>query len=172
MGKKGQTIIFYGHGKGKTSAAIGTAIRSIQAGRKVAFLQFIKGNWITNEEKFLSRQDNIKFVKFGAGFVRNKKSIKHKKAFLKGIGRAVEILENNKYDLVVLDEILTGLELGLISSREIELLLSKKPLALDLVLTGRKATKKIVELSDTASEIKKIKHIFDNKVLAKKGLDF
>ena len=91
---------------------------------------------------------------------------------MKGIGRAVEILENNKYDLVVLDEILTGLELGLISSREIELLLSKKPLALDLVLTGRKATKKIVELSDTASEIKKIKHIFDNKVLAKKGLDF
>lgn len=166
----GLVIAFYGDGKGKTSAAIGTLIRSVSSGRKSAFLQFVKGDWVTNEEKFLRKIDGVLFEKLGKGFV-NENPLKHVKAAKEALGRAGEILKSD-YDLVVLDEILTALELNIVTVESIIKLLNLRKKTCDLVITGLKLPDEVMSRCDIATQMKKKKHIFDKGVLAKNGIDF
>lgn len=166
----GLVIAFYGDGKGKTSAAIGTAVRSISLGRKVAFLQFIKGDWETNEERFFRQIQDLHFEKLGKGFV-NENPEKHRTACRTALKRAKEVLRSD-FELVILDEILTALELKLITAQDVEKVISSKKKTCDLVLTGRIMPKTIEKKVDILTQMKKKKHIFDKGILAKNGIDF
>lgn len=166
----GLVIAFYGDGKGKTSAAIGTMIRSIALGRKTALLQFIKGDWTTNEENFFGKIDGVIFEKLGKGFV-NENPQKHVRAAKGALARAQEVLKS-EIDLVVLDEVLTAYELNIVTVKEIEKLLRARKKNCDLVITGRALPDDIALKCDIVTRMQKKKHIFDQGVLAKNGIDF
>lgn len=166
----GLTIAFYGDGKGKTSAAIGTAVRSLMLNRRIAFLQFIKGDWQTNEELFFKSNKDVVFEKLGNGFV-NGNFLKHKSSCSLALQRASAVLKDG-FDLVILDEILTAFELDLIDEKQILRVITAKPIKCDLVLTGRKMSETIIKECDIVTQMKKKKHIFDKGTLAKNGIDF
>ena len=172
---KGQTIIYYGMGKGKTTAGIGLCIRALGAGLRVVFLQFIKKE-ISSEIKILYKLKNLKVEVGGKGFYKifgdQKPKAEHKKAAKKLFAKAGNYLKNSKVDLLVLDEILDAVEYDLIPEKELVDFILKKPDNVTLVLTGHKVSAKLVKIADVVTEMKKIKHIYDKRVVAQFGIDF
>jgi cob(I)alamin adenosyltransferase len=175
---KGLTIIFTGEGKGKTSAAMGTALRAAGYKRRVLVLQFVK-MWFTGEkEGFKGLEPFVEFLQMGEGFVQimgdQKDPEVHKQAALAALAVARERMQSGNYDLVVLDEIIGSEVGGLIPAGSCVDLIKTKPEALDLVLTGRHAETLtgLIELADTVTEMVKVKHPYDAGILAKKGIDF
>lgn len=166
-------LTFYGKGKGKTSCALGIALRASGHNRSVLFCQFIKSDWQTGEDLAIGKIKNIKHKKFGLGFVgpqdSPQKTREHQEAIREGI---VYLKENAKrYDLVILDEILVAISLRLIKAKEV-ISVIKANSGPDYILTGRPKNKEINNLSDLASRIDKIKHPFDLGVKAKQGIDW
>ncbi len=170
--------IFTGNGKGKTTSAIGQALRVIGQGKKAAILQFIKSRkWPTGEEKAISFFGSRFYLyKGGRGFVGimgDKLPRKvHKEAAQKLLKKAEKIILSKKFDLVILDEINVALSLRLISLRNLLSLIKKNPSQIDLILTGRSAPKKLIQMADLATEFKEIKHPFQKGVWGKKGREF
>jgi cob(I)alamin adenosyltransferase len=173
--QKGLTIVYTGQGKGKTTASLGLAIRSRARNNKVLFLQFIKGPWLSSEIKVLKKLGVIVKI-FGQGFVGilgdKKPKQGHKKSAQKALDFVRRAFESNKFDLIVLDEILIAQKLGLISESDILKLIRTKPKKLNLVLTGRGATSKIKSAADLVTEMKAIKHPYFKGIKARKGLDY
>lgn len=164
--------IYTGEGKGKTTAAIGLAVRALGAGLKVAFLQFFKPD--TSSEVLILKQfePNLFYQNFGEGkFVRGKVNQSLKDNLLKGWTLAKKLIKEGSYDLVILDEIFYVLEWGIINLKEFLEVLKEKADKVEVVLTGRKAPQEIVEMADLVSEVKKVKHYFDRGVLARKGIE-
>jgi len=170
--------VFTGNGKGKTTSAIGQAIRVIGQGRRVAMFQFIKSKeWETGEEKTISSFGKIfSLEKGGSGFVgimgdKLPKKVHEKTAknFLKKIKKAVA---RKKLDLVILDEINVALFLKLISIKDVLSLIKIIPPSTDIILTGRNAPKKIKQIADLVTEFKAIKHPFDKGVAGTKGREY
>lgn len=172
---KGQTIIYYGMGKGKTTAAVGLAIRALGAGLRVVFLQFIKKE-ISSEIKVLYKLKDLKVEIGGKGFFKilgdQRPKTEHKKASNKLFKKAKNYLQDPKIDFLILDEVLDCVEYGLISEIELVDFILKKPENITLVLTGHKVSKKITKIADVVTEMKKIKHIYDKGVVAQFGIDF
>lgn len=183
-------LIFTGNGKGKTTAALGQGLRAVGDGKKVLMIQFIKGPWKSGEEIAVKKfDDNFKIIKGGLGFVGilGDKLLfgDHQKAAeetwelakieilsgLPGQGRAGQ----GKWDLVILDEINNALHLNLLSLNEVFDFLrdfrtkSEKP---DIILTGRDANAKLVELADLVTEMREIKHPYKKGEEAKKGIEY
>ena len=163
--EKGLVIVFTGNGKGKTTAALGMGLRTLGHGYKVAIIQFIKGAWTTGEKKlFESFSNKIEWRSLGAGFTwetqnRNKDQLLVKKAW----EAAKEYMRNESYKLVILDEINIAIKLGYISTEEIITFIKNLNLNKNLchvILTGRGATKEIIEFADLVTEMKLIKHPF------------
>ena len=163
--KKGLVIVFTGNGKGKTTAALGMGLRTLGHGYKVAIIQFIKGAWTSGEKKAFEEFSNkIEWRSLGAGFTwetqnRNEDQFLVKKAW----EAAKEYMRNESYKLVILDEINIALKLGYIHSEEIitfikDLNMNKN--YCHVVLTGRGASKEIIEFADLVTEMKLIKHPF------------
>lgn len=201
IAKKGLIIAHIGDGKGKTTAAIGLAVRAAGAGLKVLILQFVKakkpkdgkklqsGEWpLSSEIEFLQyvqdsclrRNDGglgqIDCEQVGEGFVgilgdKKEREI-HIKEAIRGLERAREIIISKKYDLIILDEILSAVELDLLKEQDVIDLISYKPENLHLVITGHKRFKKIFSLCDTVTEMKMLKHAYYQGVLAQKGIDY
>ncbi|MCR4429043.1 MAG: cob(I)yrinic acid a,c-diamide adenosyltransferase [Caldiserica bacterium] len=171
---KGLTIVITGDGKGKTTAALGMALRSAGHGMKSLMIQFIKDQEAGEHLaiKFLSPY--LEIIRCGRGFVRKEKGdLKiHKEAAVRGLNLAQEKMESGNYDLIILDEIFPALTLGLISLEEILSLIARKPERTHLILTGRGAPKEVIDLADTVSEIREIKHAFRKGIPAKKGIEF
>ena len=172
---KGQTILYYGFGKGKTTAAIGLSIRAIGAGLKVVFLQFIKEE-NSSEIKILKKIPNFIIEVGGRGFYKirgdQKPPSTHKKAAAKLFRKAQEYLKEKDSDILILDEILDCIEYELLSKKELIDFILKKPDTKTLVLTGHKAPKEIIKLCDVVSEMRKVKHIYDKGIMAQLGIDF
>ncbi len=166
-------LTFYGEGKGKTSAALGIALRASGYGKKILFCQFIKGNWDTGEDKALKRIKNLIHKKFGLGFVKKGDSEQKRLKDIKAAQAGFDFVKTNtmKYDIVILDEILIAIELGFIKKTDLLIFLKNNPNC-DYVLTGRPKINEIIEISDYVSEIKKFKHPFDRGIIAKKGIDY
>lgn len=164
-------LVFTGDGKGKTSASVGTVIRALGSGWSCCFIQFIKGPWSSGEQNVLESL-GVEFHKVGEGFYKilndNKPEVVHRNAAVKGLELFKEKV--NKFDLIVLDEVLVAVSEGLLSEEELikVLKLNKK----HVILTGRGATNKIIGLANYVSEVRKVKHPFDSGVLALKGLDY
>jgi len=173
---KGLVLVFTGNGKGKTSAALGTALRAAGHDLNVYIMQFVKGNWSYGEEKILKNIPGIEMERKGYGFVGimgDKIPMeKHKQAAREALERVEEIIDNDKYDLVILDEINVALDLGLVDITDVIKMIEKKPTKLHLVLTGRKAPIDIVKRADVVSEIIDTKHPFGDGIDAVKGIDF
>ena len=163
--EKGLVIVFTGNGKGKTTAALGMGLRTLGNGYKVVIIQFIKGAWTTGEKKaFENFSNKIEWKSLGAGFTwetqnRNKDQFLVKKAW----ESAKEYMRNESYKLVILDEINIAIKLGYINTEEIITFIKTLNMNKNLchvILTGRGASKEIIEFADLVTEMKLIKHPF------------
>jgi cob(I)alamin adenosyltransferase len=163
--------VYTGNGKGKTTAAIGLAIRAAGAGKKVFIGQFIKGKSYS-ELKTLKRIKNIKVEQFGRGcFIRRRPDIKDIEAAQKGLEKLKKVI-SEKFDVVILDEINIALKLGLLETSEVLKFIRKTPKKIELILTGRSAPSEILKAADLISEIKEIKHYYKKGLKARRGIEY
>ena len=172
--KKGLVQAYYGDGKGKTTAVIGLAVRAAGAGFKVFFQQFLK----TNDSSELGVLKNVGNIKVGDApavlpfyFMMNDKQKEQYNRY------AASLLKNaaasaSEYDLIVLDEILDCLALGIISEKTLSEFIAARPQGLELALTGHSIGDKLSELCDYVTEVKAIKHPFEKGQAARKGIEF
>ena len=177
MSEKGLVIVYTGNGKGKTTAALGMALRAVGYEHKVCMLQFIKGSWHYGEiDSSKKLEPNFELIPVGKGFVGilddNSPREEHEKYAAEAVKICREKIFSGKYDIVILDEVNYAINLDLIDVQEIIKIIKEKPSELDLVLTGRNVKDEIVELADLVTEMKEIKHPFKSGIKAKKGIDF
>jgi len=177
MSEKGLVIVYTGNGKGKTTAALGMALRASGYEYKVCMLQFIKGSWHYGEiDSSKKLEPNFELIPVGKGFVGilddNSPREEHEKYAIEAVKVCREKIFSEKYDIVILDEVNYAINLGLIDVQEIIKIIKEKPANLDLVLTGNHAKEEIIELADLVTEMKEIKHPFQSGIKAKKGIDF
>ena len=175
--KKGLIQIYTGDGKGKTTAALGVALRAAGHGKKTLIVQFIKSFQNYGEIKFVKKYHcGIAIKILGKGYVKIKGDRypfeEHVKTAKKALQYAEEQILSKKYDIVVLDEINIALDKKLITIQEIVDLIQQKPPDLHIILTGRSAPKKLIQLADLVSEVKEIKHPFRKGILAQKGIEY
>lgn len=193
--KKGLVICNIGAGKGKTTAAFGTCIRASGAGMSVHIMQFVKakkrddqdhrkeGEWpLSAEIDFLNAITipegfgKITNEQVGLGFVGilgdTKEKEIHITAAREGLERAKEVLKSEKYDVVFLDELVSALEVGLISEDDIVEVIKTKPEQTHLIITGHNKYEKILELCDMVTEMKMIQHPYYKGILAQRGIDY
>ncbi len=181
--KDSVVIVYTGEGKGKTSAAVGLMARALGNRWNVAFIQFIK-YWGVGEHVFIRDimplyKDQLFFHKGGKGFYKagdlSEKHItetQHKKAAIDTYKVAMECATGGKYDLVICDEINNAVHDELLSEKQLEELIKKRSPKTSLCLTGRNFPDKLLVHADIATNMTKIKHHFDDKFLANKGIDF
>ena len=174
--KKGLLIVFTGDGKGKTTASLGMALRTIGHGYKVAIIQFIKGGWTTGEEKALKNfSTNISWHSLGEGFTwETQDRIRDEKLVQEAWQLAKKYIKNESYKLIILDEINIATKLGYLVSEEIiTFLKSLKNRKNHIVLTGRGASDSIVNYADLVTEMKLLKHPFKEQgIKAQKCIEF
>ena len=174
--KKGLLIVFTGNGKGKTTAALGMALRTIGHGYKVAIIQFIKGGWTTGEEKALKNlSSKISWHSLGEGFTwETQDRIRDEKLVQGAWELAKEYIRNESYKLIILDEVNIATKLGYLASEEIiTFLKSLNNRKNHIVLTGRGASDSIINYADLVTEMKLIRHPFKEQgIKAQKCVEF
>jgi cob(I)alamin adenosyltransferase len=171
----GLVIVFTGNGKGKTTAAMGMALRAWGQGLKILMLQFIKGGNRYGELKAAENLPGFEIVPMGEGFVRDAPDDKmagHRQAAREAVSRAREEIASGGWDMIILDEINYALGFGLISEEEVLELIDIKPPVLHLVLTGRGAADKVIEKADLVTEMREVKHPYAKGIKAQKGVEF
>ena len=176
----GLVQIFYGNGKGKTTSALGTALRACGNGYKVHLIQFMKNGTgdveidFPGEIKALEKFQNFSYKRFGSGtWIIGKPKPHHIEKVNKALNYLKHSFQNKNYDIIIADEILYAIQLDLLKEQQIIELIKSKPKNKELILTGSHIPyPKIFELADLVTEIKKIKHPFDKGVLARKGLEY
>ena len=171
--------IYTGDGKGKTTAAMGLALRACGAKKHVAILQFMKKGDSSEIKAIKKYKLPIDVFAFGIGFCGilgdKKPKSEHQKAAEKGLKKTELIIKSNKYDLIILDEINVAIDLELIDVDSVISILKpvdRSPSSVDIILTGRNAHTKLKKLADLISNIKKEKHYFDKNIPARKGIEF
>ncbi|MBO8241556.1 cob(I)yrinic acid a,c-diamide adenosyltransferase [Prochlorococcus marinus XMU1410] len=174
--KKGLLIVFTGNGKGKTTASLGMALRTIGHGYKVAIIQFIKGGWTTGEEKALKYfSSNLSWHSLGEGFTwETQDRIRDEKLVQEAWQLAKKYIQNESYKLIILDEINIATKLGYLAPEEIiTFLKSLNNRKNHIVLTGRGASDSIINYADLVTEMKLIKHPFKEQgIKAQKCVEF
>ena len=169
---KGYIQIYTGEGKGKTTAALGLTLRAVGAGKKVLFAQFVKGQKYSEIKAIEQFLPNVVLKQYGLKFFIDKlpseEDIKSAKA---GLTELAEIIKSSDYDIIVLDEVNIALYYDLFSVEElIEILMNKKE-ETELILTGRYAPQELIEIADLVTEMKEIKHYYQQGVIARKGIE-
>ncbi|MDJ0924159.1 MAG: cob(I)yrinic acid a,c-diamide adenosyltransferase [Acidimicrobiia bacterium] len=166
-------IVNTGDGKGKTSAAMGIALRGVARGWRVGVVQFIKSaKWKTGESKLADRL-GIDWWNTGDGWTWEADDLETSAR----LGReawalATQLIGAGDHQLLVLDEITYPMTLGWIDTGEVVNVITNRPSGVNVVLTGRDAPDEILAIADTATEMRKIKHVYDQGIAAKKGIDF
>ena len=173
--EKGLIEVYIGDGKGKTTAVIGLICRAIGHNLNVCYIYFHKNpeKWGYGEFKVLKKigVNTFGFAKEHPHFNKVEKE-KLREECLKGIEFIKKIYKEKKYDIVICDEILISLRDGFLKEEEILEIMEEKPENIELILTGRYATEKIIKKADLVSEIKKIKHPYDKGIKSRKGIEF
>jgi cob(I)alamin adenosyltransferase len=172
--KKGLVYVFTGEGKGKTSAGMWTAVRAALDGQEVAIVHWYKeARWPTTDQKIKDLLPNLHDYLMGSGFYKlptdHASSDEHKASALAALAKAGELLET--VDVLVLDEIINAVSDGLLDEDTVLDLVGSRGTT-HLILTGRGASRVLIDIADLVTEMKKIKHPFDKGKLAVKGLDF
>jgi len=172
----GLVIVYTGKGKGKTTAALGLALRAAGHRMKTLMVQFIKGAWRSGEvegAKLLSPY--LEVLPMGKGFVKTalgKPGRAHRTAARDALQFSSEAIRSGKYDIIVLDEINVALHLGLLKLETVLELIEKKPTRLTLVFTGEPAHPRIIEKADLVTRMELVKHPFQKNIKAKLGIDY
>jgi cob(I)alamin adenosyltransferase len=176
-GKRGLIIVYTGDGKGKTTAALGMALRAIGRGWNVLMVQFMKGTWRYGEldaAKQLAPQFEI--VPMGKGFYKilddHYTEEQHRQAALAALEFAREKMLSGAYDLLILDEANNALSTGLLPLEAVLQFLDAKPSDFHIVLTGRGAPQALIDRADLVTEMREVKHPYQKGILAQKGIDF
>jgi len=170
----GLVHVYTGNGKGKTTAALGLALRAVGHGLKVYMIQFMKGS-IDYGELIASRQiQNLTIKQFGRAEFVDKENPKEVDISLaeKALSHAKIVLAERKYDVVILDEINVALEWKLINLNDVIELIQQRPTNVELILTGRYAPPKIIAIADLVTEMKERKHPYQKGIEARKGIDY
>jgi cob(I)alamin adenosyltransferase len=172
--EKGLVQVYTGNGKGKTSAAFGLALRATGRGLKVCIIQFIKGGFDYGELYVADKLPGLKLKAFGRGkFVSEKKPDKEDVDLAEeALKTAEEAVKSREYDVIVLDEVNVALNLKLIRTERVLQLIKEKPAQTELVLTGRKAPKEIIEAADLVTEMVEVKHPYNKGFKARKGIEY
>ena len=173
----GLIVVNTGDGKGKTTAALGTALRACGHGLKVVMIQFIKGPWKSGEQISAGRlAPEFELIKAGKGFYKimgdRLPEEVHREAAEEGFRLAEEKLLSGEYDLVILDEINNAVSDGLLGLDQVLSLVDRKPPQVHLILTGRNAHERLIERAHLVTEMREIKHPYRQGLLAQKGIDF
>lgn len=174
---RGLVAVHTGDGKGKTTAALGTALRAVGYGKRVCVIQFIKGDWHYGELDGARRlEPELEWIRAGIGFYRimgdDRPEEAHRQAAAEGLATARQKIAGGEYSLVILDEINVAIHEGLVDVADVLALLDDKPAAVHVILTGRNAPAALVEKADLVTEMKEIKHPFQEGMLAQKGFDY
>ena len=173
---RGLVIVYTGNGKGKTTAALGQAIRAVGSGLKVLILQFIKGGQRYGELETLEILKNAGLTaeirQCGLGFTSRGEKENHKAAAAETLKIAREEILSGKFDMIILDEINYAVKFGLLTEDEMLDLVKIRPPELHLILTGRDASEKLIEIEDLVTEMKAVKHPFEKGIKAQKGIEF
>lgn len=170
--ERGILIVFTGNGKGKSTAAFGTVTRAIGHGMKVGVIQFIKGNWQCGERDVLT-QHGVKFHVMATGFTwdtQDKES--DTKAAQTVWQHAKELLNDPTINLVVLDELTYMIKYGYLALDDVLRSLKDRPEHQTVIITGRACHRELLELADTVTEMRPVKHAFEQGIKAQKGIDW
>ena len=174
--RRGLIIVNTGPGKGKTTAAMGTALRAVGQGMKVLMLQFLKGSWHYGEldavkafgDNFIMKQMGRGFVKVG-GAEPDPEDVKMVEA---AWNESREAILSGQWDLVILDEINYAISYGMLDPAKVVEALKQKPEMVHVILTGRNAHPTIIELADTVTEMRQVKHAYEKGVEAQRGIEY
>jgi len=176
MLKKGLIQIYTGRGKGKTTAAMGLALRAVEGDLKVCYVSFHKncGGYNCGGAAML-KKIGISVYGFAEESICDGKNFNKdeiRNDCLKGLEAIKSIFKENKYDVLILDEIIISVREGFLKENEVLDLMESKPASLELVMTGRDASENIIKKADLVSEIKKIKHPYDTGKKARRGIEY
>jgi len=174
--RRGLIIVNTGPGKGKTTAAMGTALRAVGQGMRVLMLQFLKGSWHYGEldavkafgDSFIMKQMGRGFVKVG-GAEPDPADVKMVE---EAWNESREAILSGHWDLVVLDEINYAISYGMLNPAKVVEALKQKPEMVHVILTGRNAHPTIIELADTVTEMRQVKHAYEKGVEAQRGIEY
>ena len=178
METKGLIMVHTGDGKGKTTAALGLALRAWGSGLRVMILQFIKGGWKYGELDAIAKlgeiDGRIEIRPLGLGLMSKSEAERqqHIEAARKAMAEAEKVVVSGEYDLVILDEINYAVKFGLIEIADVLSLLEKKPPQEHILLTGRDAREELIDKADLVTEMKLIKHPFQKGIKAQRGIEF
>jgi len=166
-------IINTGDGKGKTTAALGTALRAAGHGHRVAIVQFLKGEWNYGEARALARFENVELIRIGSGFTWQAEdpAVPHNLA-REAWAIAWDRVTSGRYDLVILDELNYVLGEGYVTVQEVLALLAARPAPVSIIITGRGAPQELVDVADTVTEMHCVKHPFTEGTAAQKGIEY
>lgn len=174
--RRGLIIVNTGPGKGKTTAAMGTALRAVGQGMRVLMLQFLKGSWHYGEldaaqafgDRFIMKQMGRGFVKVGA----EKPDPEDVRLVEQAWAEAASAINSRDWDLVILDEINYAISYHMLDPAKVVGVLKNKPAMVHVILTGRNAHPTIVELADTVTEMRQVKHAYEKGVEAQRGIEY
>jgi cob(I)alamin adenosyltransferase len=174
--RRGLILINTGPGKGKTTAALGTALRAVGNGMRVLVLQFLKGSWHYGElDAVLAHAPNFVLKQMGRGFVKiggaetDPEDIRLVEA---AWAEAREAILSGEWDLVILDEINYAISYGMLAPEQVAETLRARPEMVHVILTGRNAHPLLVELADTVTEMREVKHAYQKGILAQRGIEY
>ncbi len=175
--RKGLIIVFTGPGKGKTTAALGTAFRAIGQGMKVLMVQFIKGSWHYGELDTcrMLGEDKIRILPMGRGFVKvgvEKPDQEDVRMVEEAWKFASQAITGGEYDLVILDEVNYAVSYKMLDPARVVETLRQKPEMVHVILTGRNAHPSIVECADLVTEMREVKHPYQKGILAQRGIEY
>jgi len=177
MSKKGLIHLYYGDGKGKTTAALGLALRAAGCGKNVIIVEFIK-NWSSGEHNSLAQIINIQVFRgkaAGGKFIHemtDEEKQETKTSQDECLQKAIKLIEAGLCDMLILDEATDAYELGVLDAVLLEELIYNKPEYLELVITGHNPDERLVKHADYVTEMKKHKHPYDEGVSARRGIEF
>ncbi len=177
MSRKGLVVVYTGDGKGKTTAALGLALRSVAYGFRGIMIQFVRGSWKYGELTSMERlKPEFEMRPVGRGFVGildDKLPIEeHRRAAETAFEEVRQIVSAGKYDIVILDEIFVALRLALLTEDQVLGLLDQRPEPLHLILTGRGCPQSVIDRADLVTEMREIKHPYSTGRKAEIGIDF
>jgi cob(I)alamin adenosyltransferase len=174
--RRGLIIVNTGPGKGKTTAAMGTALRAVGQGMKVLMLQFLKGSWHYGElDAVKAFGDNFIMKQMGRGFVKvggAEPDPEDVRMVEEAWNESREAILSGRWDLVILDEINYAISYGMLNPAKVVDALKQKPEMVHVILTGRNAHPTIVELADTVTEMRQVKHAYEKGVEAQRGIEY
>ena len=175
MQRKGLICVFYGNGKGKTTSALGTALRAAGQGLSVLILQFMKKNQTIGEIKALTdTRLPIELRQYGSRVFFKSRACEPIDIFnaQQGLDAFKKAIERRVYDMIILDEINIAIDFGLLDCEEVCRIIASKPPELHLILTGRNAPAELIELADLVTEMREVKHPYNHGVQAQKGIEY